>query len=372
MLAHPARPWDLRPIDADDPPAPDPDAWPAVGVVIPARNEADLIAGTIACHQASDYPGDMRIVVVDERSTDDTGDVARAAIPSGARRVTEVVTGAPLPDGWVGKVWGMEQGLRVHAQAGDPPEWILLADADIRHSPDSLRVLVARAMHHGVGLESRMARLRCRSTPERLLIPPFVLFFFLLYPMRWANRARSRRFAAAGGCILVRRDALAIGGGCASLKGALIDDLAIARLVKRRAGMPTRLALSRTRVTSVRAYDDLASVWTMVRRSAFTELRRSWLLLVAVTIVLLLMFAGPFVAIVAGAVGAATGAGAGAWWALALGTAAWAAMAAAAGPVTREFGLPWPWRLALPVSGLLYAAMTVDSALRGPRGGGWR
>jgi hopene-associated glycosyltransferase HpnB len=266
----------------------------------------------------------------------------------------------------------MEQGLRAHERTGDPPEWILLTDADIRHSPDSLRMLVARAMHHGVGLESRMARLRCRSTPERLLIPPFVLFFFLLYPMRWANRVRSRRSAAAGGCILVRRDTLAAGGGFASLKGALIDDLAIARLVKRRAGMPTRLALSRTRVTSVRPYDDLASVWAMVRRSAFTELRRSWLLLAAVTLVLLLMFAGPVVAIAAGAVGAATGAGAGAWWALALGVVAWATMAAAAGPVTREFGLAWQWRLALPVSGLLYGAMTIDSASRGPKGGGGR
>ncbi len=398
MLAHPARPWDLRPIDADDPPVPEPDAWPAVGVVIPARDEADLIADTIACHQASDYPGDMRIIVVDERSTDDTGEVARAAAATpgdpgarhvtedepavspavtagdapGARHVTDVVTGAPLPEGWAGKVWGMEQGLRAHERTGDPPEWILLTDADIRHSPDSLRMLVARAMHHGVGLESRMARLRCRSTPERLLIPPFVLFFFLLYPMRWANRVRSRRSAAAGGCILVRRDTLAAGGGFASVKGALIDDLAIARLVKRRAGMPTRLALSRTRVTSVRPYDDLASVWAMVRRSAFTELRRSWLLLAAVTLVLLLMFAGPVVAIAVGAVGAATGAGTGAWWALALGVVAWATMAAAAGPVTREFGLAWQWRLALPVSGLLYGAMTIDSAIRGPKGGGWR
>jgi hopene-associated glycosyltransferase HpnB len=407
VLAHPARPWDLRPIDAEDPSPPDPDVWPAVGVVIPARNEADLIAGTIACHQASDYPGHVRIVVVDERSTDATGDRARtaAATPgarhltkgeaaprrvttagdgpgarhvtgagaaAGAWHVTEVITGGPLPDGWVGKVWGMEQGLRMHEQAGAPPEWILFTDADIRHSPDSLRALVAAAMHNGVGLESRMARLRCRSTPERLLIPPFVLFFFLLYPMRWANRARSRRYAAAGGCILVQRNALAAGGGLASVKGALIDDLAIARLVKRRAGMPTRLALSRTRVTSVRAYDDVASVWTMVRRSAFTELRQSWLLLTAVTAVLLMMFAGPLVAVGAGAVGALTGGGAGAGWAVALGAAGWACMAAAAGPVTREFGLAWPWRLALPVSGMLYGAMTIDSALRGPKGGGWR
>jgi hypothetical protein len=146
----------------------------------------------------------------------------------------------------------------------------------------------------------------------------------------------------------------------------------MARLVKFRAGLPTRLALSRTRVVSERAYDDLDSIWTMVRRSAFTQLRRSWLLLAAVSLALLLMFAGPLAAVALGAVETATGAGSTGLITLALGLLGWLAMAAAAGPVTREFGLAWPWRFALPVSGLLYGAMTVDSAIRGPKGGGWR
>jgi len=330
-----------------------------------------MIGPTVGALDQQDYPGPMRIVVVDDRSSDATGDVARAMARVASRPV-DVVTGQTLPDGWVGKVWAMDQGVRAHEAHDDPPDWLLFTDADIRHARGGLRALVASAVAGGVGLESRMARLRCRSGAERLLIPPFVLFFFLLYPPRWANRAGSRIASAAGGCILVRRDALAAGGGMPSLKGALIDDLAVARLVKFRAGMTTRLALSRDRVVSDRAYDDLGSVWTMVRRSAFTQLHRSWLLLAAVTLVLLLMFAGPLVAMVAGIVGAASGAGAGAWWALALGAASWAAMVVTAGPVTREFALPWPWRVALPVSGLLYGAMTVDSALRGPRGGGWR
>jgi hopene-associated glycosyltransferase HpnB len=374
VLLHPARPWRLRPVDSDDPPPPqappgDLAGWPSVGVIIPARNEADLIAGTIECHLAGDYPGDMRLVVVDARSSDATADVAGQLL--GARHLT--IDGAPLPEGWAGKVWGMEQGVRaLDAQPGGAPEWLLLTDADIHHSPDSLRALVASAVAGGVGLESRMARLRCVSGPERLLIPPFVLFFFLLYPLRWANRAGSRIASAAGGCILVRRDALAAGGGFESIKGSLIDDLAMARLVKFRAGLPTRLALSRTRVVSERAYDDLDSVWTMVRRSAFTQLRRSWLLLAAVSLTLLLMFAGPLAAVALGAVETATGAGSTGLITLALGLLGWLAMAAAAGPVTREFGLPWPWRFALPVSGLLYGAMTVDSAIRGPKGGGWR
>lgn len=373
MLLHPARPWDLRPVDGEQPPAPDPtgDEWPRVGVVIPARNEADAIGPTLAALDRQDYPGEWSLVVVDERSSDITGAVAREMARVASRPV-QVVTGAPLPDGWAGKVWGMEQGVRALEEAGDPPEWVLLTDADIHHAPDSLRTLVAEAVAAGVGLESRMAHLRCRSGAEKLLIPPFVLFFFLLYPPRWANRPGSRIASAAGGCNLVRHRALRDAGGFHALKGALIDDLAVARLVKFRAGLPTRLALSRDRVVSTRPYDDLASVWTMVRRSAFTQLRRSWLLLIAVLAVLLLMFAGPLVAIAAGVTGLVLGSGATAGWALGLGLGAWAAMAVAAGPVTRQFGLAWPWRLALPLSGLLYGAMTLDSALRGPRGGGWR
>lgn len=381
MLLHPARPWLLRPID-DQPPGPGPadGHWPSVGVVIPARNEAESIAGTLAALHDQDYPGHMRIVVVDERSSDGTADAARRAaadpgarhLTVGARHLTVVVPGAALPEEWVGKVWGMEQGLRVLEDGGDPPEWVLFTDADIHHAPDSLRALMASAMDGCVGLESRMARLRCSSRAEKLLIPPFVLFFFLLYPPLWANRPGSRIASAAGGCNLVRRDALRAAGGLRAIRGALIDDLAMARLIKFRARMPTRLALAAGRVASTRPYDDLASIWTMVRRSAFTQLRRSWPLLAGVLLVLLLMFAGPLVAVVAGAVGLAAGAGTGAAWTLGVGLAAWLAMAVASGPASRQFGLGWPWRFALPLSGLLYGAMTLDSALRGPRGGGWR
>jgi hopene-associated glycosyltransferase HpnB len=370
VLLHPARPWDLRPVDADDPDPPVPAAWPAVGVVIPARNEGDLIGPTLGALDQQDYPGDLSIVVVDERSHDITGDVAREMARVMSHPCT-VITGAPLPDGWAGKVWGMDQGIRHHDASGNP-DWLLLTDADIHHAPDSVRMLVADALHRGVALNSRMARLRCQSFAERLLVPPFVLFFFLLYPLRWANRAGSRTAAAAGGCILVQAEALSEGGGMPAIRGALIDDLSVARIVKRVAGHPTRLALSRGRVRSDRAYDTLGSVWSMVRRSAFTQLRRSWVLLTSVLLVLVLMFAGPVLALVAGGIGLGTGGGALAAWALGLGVAGWLAMATAAGPMAREFGLGLRWQIALPVSGLLYGAMTVDSALRGPKGGGWR
>jgi hopene-associated glycosyltransferase HpnB len=361
VLLHPARPWDLRPTDEEGPPHPDPPAWPPVAVLVPARNEAGALPRTLPALLAQDHPGEWRVVLVDDRSTDGTAALARR-IGRGGR--LEVVDGGPLPDGWAGKVWALEQARRRAAASEPPPELLLLTDADIRHEAGSLRALVAEAEAGRLDLVSRMARLRCASRAERLLIPPFVLFFFLLYPMRWANRPGGRPAAAAGGCVLVRTEALARAGGLEAIRGELIDDLALARAVAR-AGGTTRLALSAGTVTSLRPYPDLAAVWRMVRRSAFTQLRRSWALLAAVLAALALMFAVPPACVVAGLAGAAAGA---AGWALPLaaGAAAWAVMAAVALPAVRAFDLPRRWALALPLAGVLYALMTVDSAVRGP------
>jgi hopene-associated glycosyltransferase HpnB len=361
VLLHPARPWDLRPTD-EGPGPPEPERWPAVAVVVPARNEADVLPRTLPALLAQDLPGLARVVVVDDRSGDDTAAVARGL---GA----EAVDGAALPEGWAGKVWAMEQGLR-RVREGGEPELVLLTDADVLHAPGSLRRLVAEAVAGRLDLVSRMARLRCESRAERLLIPPFLLFFLLLYPLRRANRDGGRVAAAAGGCMLVRPSVLERAGGLRAIRGALIDDLALARLVKR-AGGRVRLARSAGTVRSLRAYDDLGTIWRMVRRSAFTQLRRSPVLLAGTLAGLALMFLVPPACGGAGGVGLAAGAG-GAWAALAAGLAGWALAAAVALPATRAFDLGPAWALALPLSGALYGAMTLDSALRGPRGGGWR
>jgi hopene-associated glycosyltransferase HpnB len=369
VLLHPARPWDLRPTDRDGPAPTHPPVWPALAVLVPARNEAAVLGRTLPALLAQDLPGPWRVVLVDDRSEDGTAAAARRA--GGGDPRLEVLEGAPLPDGWAGKVWALEQARRrADAGPGGPPELLLLTDADILHAPGSLRALVAEAVADRLDLLSRMARLRCESRAERLLIPAFVLFFLLLYPLRWANRPGGRVAAAAGGCVLLRREALGRAGGLESIRDALIDDLALARRVKR-AGGRTRLALSLGAVASLREYDGVAAVWRMVRRSAFTQLRRSWPLLAGVVVALAVMFLAPPACVVAGVIGAAAGAGG---WALPLATGlvAWAAMAAVALPATRAFGLSPAWALALPASGALYAAMTVDSALRGPRGGGWR
>jgi hopene-associated glycosyltransferase HpnB len=213
VLLHPARPWDLRPRDDESPDPRAPPSWPTVAVLVPARNEAPELARTLPALLAQDYPGPWRVVLVDDRSSDGTAAAARR--PGGGR--IEVVDGAPLPAGWTGKVWALDQAA-ARALAGDPPRWLLLTDADIVHAPDSLRRLVAGAEEAGLALDSRMARLHCSAPAERLLIPPFVLFFNLMYPMRRVNRP-GRTAAAAGGCVLLRRDALEAIGGLGAIRG---------------------------------------------------------------------------------------------------------------------------------------------------------
>jgi len=288
---------------------------------------------TLPALQAQDYPGEFTIVVVDDRSTDGTRGLA-------------TVHGAELPPGWVGKVWALEQG---RAAAGEP-DYYLLTDADIRHAPHSLRRLVAESEAGGLVLNSRMGRLHCESIAEKLLIPPFVYFFNLLYPMRRVNQ----RPAAAGGCMLVRRDALERAGGFARIADRVIDDVSLARMLQPQGRI--RLAVSRSDVTSLRAHD-FGGIWRMVRRTAFTQLRRSWALLASTVALLALLFAAPPALPV---VGFATGdvvAGGVAGAALALLTLLYV-------PTVRYHRLRPTWALTLPLAGALYGAMTCDSALR--------
>ncbi|MFA6607520.1 MAG: glycosyltransferase, partial [Sphingomonas sp.] len=199
--------------------------WPSVVAVVPARDEAEVIAESIASLAAQDYPGDFRIILVDDSSSDGTADIARAV---GGDRL-QIVTGAPLVPGWTGKLWAVSQGV---AAAGDAPDYLLLTDADIAHAPDSVRSLVARAVDDDRVLVSLMARLRCESLAERALIPAFVWFFQMLYPFATVNRRGRGLGAAAGGVMLVQRRALAAAGGIVAVRSALIDDCAFGALMK--------------------------------------------------------------------------------------------------------------------------------------------
>jgi len=357
----------------------EPDAWPDVVAVVPARNEAAMLPVTLPALLGQDYPGVLAVIVVDDGSSDGTGEVA-AGIAATAGRPLRVISGTPPPDGerWAGKVWAMAQGLR----AAGPSDYVVFTDADIAWEAHMLRRLVTAAVSDDRDLVSQMALLRTAGGWERVVVPAFVYFFAQLYPFRRVNVPGSRTAAAAGGCMLVRRGALDKAGGLAPIRGALIDDVALGRLIKGQRGR-TWLGLSR-QVVSVRPYPGLASLWQMVARSAYTQLRYSPVLLAGTLIGLLFLYALPpagaitgLVALLAGAGGAgAGGAGAGGAAALTLGAglAGWVLMSLSYLPMLRLYRLSPLRAPGLPLIALLYAAMTADSARRhyAGRGAEWR
>jgi hopene-associated glycosyltransferase HpnB len=320
---------------------------------VPARNEADVIARSLGSLAAQDYPGEFRVILVDDNSEDGT---AEAAAGLGAR--VEILRGAPLPSGWTGKLWAMKQGAERAAALA--PDYILFTDADIAHTPDNLARLVARAEDKQRVLTSLMARLTVETPAERMLIPAFVFFFAMLYPFAWANDPRRRIAAAAGGCMLARRDALEAAGGVEAIRGEIIDDCALARLMKRQG--PIWLGLTE-RAESLRPYQSANAIGRMVARSAYAQLGFSPLLLAGTVLGMILVYVMP-PALAVFAHGPAVG----------LGFAAWAMMIIAFQPILRFYRRPALWGLNLPLIGAIYTLFTLQSAWdvwRG-RGGMWK
>ena len=345
--------WLARERDDRDTP-PDPDRWPSVTAVVPARNEAELIARSIGSLLAQDYPGRFRVILVDDQSGDGTGAAARAL---GSERLT-VLDGAAHPPGWTGKLFAVAQGV-AHANAKDPPDYLWLTDADIAHTPDNLRHLVARAEANKFVLTSLMAKLHCESLAERSLAPAFVFFFDMLYPFAWANDPKKHTAAAAGGCMLVGREALARAGGIEAIRGEMIDDCALARRMKAQGSIWLGLT---ERAASLRPYPRVAVIRAMVARSAYAQLGYSPFLLAGTVIGMALLYVVPLAGLLSGGIGAF------------FGTLTWAAMSAAFQPMLHFYRRSPLWGLALPVIGVFYAAFTIDSAVqhwRG-RGGMWK
>lgn len=338
--------------------------WPDVVAIVPARDEADVLPHTLPTLLAQDYAGLFSVVLVDDESADGTSDVAARLDQAGRLKV---ISGSPTPPGWAGKVWAMAQGV----QAAGDPEYLLFTDADICYAPGVLGDLVASA--GGRALVSQMALLRSDGSAERLLIPAFVYFFAQLYPFRRVNSRRFGTAAAAGGCMLVRREVLAAAGGLDRIADARIDDIALGKLLKR-VRNDCWLGFT-TEVTSRRAYS-LTDVWDMVARSAYTQLRYSTAALVGTVIGLVWLYlVPPAVAAVGLALFAADSAPT--WQATALaatGLAAWAIMSVTYLPLLRLSRLSPLRAPTLPLIAALYAAMTITSAwrhLRG-RGGAWK
>lgn len=340
--------------DRDAPPVPA--LLPSVTAVIPARDEADTIAETIGSLLAQDYPGRLDIVLVDDHSRDGTADVARrAAERAGASDRLTILDGRTLPIGWTGKLWAVDQGV-AQALIEEPPDFLLLTDADITYRPDALKFLVTRADRYGYIITSLMAKLRCASWAERALVPAFIFFFQMLYPFPWVNRPDRATAAAAGGCMLVRPDALQAAGGIAAFRSALIDDCALAAALKPHG--PIWLGLTE-RVASIRPYESFEHIRRMVVRSAYAQLSYSPLLLLGTVGGMALTYlAAPLLALLA------TG------WPQLLGLLAWVLMALAFRPTLRLYGRSPLWGAALPLIALVYVAFTVDSAYQHGRGRG--
>jgi hopene-associated glycosyltransferase HpnB len=319
---------------------------PRVDIIVPARDEAEVIGAALGSLLAQDVPA-FRVTLVDDGSADATAAIARRL--GDARLV--VLSGAARPPGWAGKLWALHQGIA----ATDAP-WLLLTDADIVHDPAHLAALLAQAEHSGADLVSEMVELACANRAERALVPAFVYFFQLLYPFARVNDPASPAAAAAGGTVLVRRAALERIGGIAAIKGALIDDVALARAIKAYG----RIWLGHSKLArSIRPYATFADIWRMVARSAYVQLQFSPLLLAGTLAGLTLLFLVPPIAALA-AHGAAR-------W---LGLFAWALMAATLLPTLRRFRLSPLRALLLPAVAAFYMAATLGSALDHHRGRG--
>lgn len=335
--------WRFR----EEPPGESPPGLsPSIVAVVPARNEAETVGRAIASLAAQKYAGKFHIVLVDDSSTDGTADLARAAAPP---ETLTVIRAESLPAGWTGKLWAVTQGVREAARLG--PDYLLLTDADIEHHPGNAAALTARAQAGGYDLVSYMATLECRTFAERAMVPAFVFFFFMLYPPAWTGDARRTTAGAAGGCMLVKREALERIGGIQSIRGELIDDCALARAVKC-AGGGVWLGLSSV-TRSMRSYPTFAEIFGTISRTAFTQLRHSYWILAGTVGGLVITYLVPPCAVL-----------------LPLGACAWLMMSICYYPALRFYRRSPVWAPLLPVAAAFYLAATIHSAIAYGRGEG--
>jgi hopene-associated glycosyltransferase HpnB len=352
--------WRIWDSDADATDPPSLQSWPRVAAVIPARNEAASIAAAVAAAASQDYPGEFSVIVVDDHSDDGTRELARrAAAEAGAGRRFQIIAAPALAPGWTGKLWALNFG--VAAAAASLPQFLWFTDADVVHAPDVLRRLVSRAEGDAVDLVSLMVLLKSSTFPERLLIPPFLYFFLMLYPPGRIADARSKTAGAAGGSILIRSAALERIGGLSVIQNEIIDDCSLARAVKR-CGGKIRLGLTR-RSHSLRSYSGFSEICDMIARTAFTQLGYSALNLAGAIFGLALAYLVPV---------ALTFAPRTRVWLPAL--LAWCLMTASFLPTVSFYRLSPVWAPFLPVSALFYSYATLLSALRywSGRGGRWK
>jgi hopene-associated glycosyltransferase HpnB len=331
-----------------------------IAVIIPARNEADVIAQTITSLLNQTCANSIHIFLVDDGSTDGTAQVAReAAARAGHGAQVTIIAGPPLPQGWSGKLWAVQQGIE-RAREIDP-RFFLLTDADIVHAPENIATLVSIAETGGYDMASFMVKLHCGTLAEKFLVPAFVFFFFMLYPPAWIRDPRRRTAGAAGGCILIRPEALEHAGGMAAIRGEIIDDCALARAVKSSGGR-VWLGLSES-AASARPYQTFAEAGRMISRTAFNQLHHSvWLLLFSLAGLVVTYLLPPALLL------------SGQRWPVIVGASAWLLMITAYLPMVRFYRLNFLWALALPLIAVFYMCATLHSAVRywSGSGGLWK
>ena len=345
ILLLPWRPWSTREC-LDGEPDDNTEDLGDITVLIPARNEADFIQATLAGIKAQGK--NVKVILVDDQSEDETAALAGKMFDTRLR----IVSGRPLPEGWSGKLWALHQGFQ---QVATP--FVLLLDADIALKPGILSGLRRKMLDEGFHLISLMAFLRMVSPWEKLLMPAFIYFFKLLYPFRLSNSAHPRVAAAAGGCILLKTDMLKAMGGFEVIRGALIDDCALAGQIKRMGGR-TWIGLTHS-AESLRAYDRIGVIWRMVARTAFHQLHYATTLLLLLTGIMILMFCIPVAGVFFPSFGT---------WILSL--LGLLFMVLGYIPTLKFYGLNWKWAFFMPLIGMLFLAMTWTSAIRYWRGKG--
>jgi hopene-associated glycosyltransferase HpnB len=329
-----------------------------VAAVVPARDEAELIGPVVT--SLLNQRVRMPVLLVDDESTDGTTDIARrAAEKAGKADALILIHSKPLPAGWTGKLWAMHQGIE-RARALNPA-WLFLADADVLHDAETVANLGFIASQGHYDLVSFMVKLHCESLPEKLLIPAFVYFFFMLYPPAWIRDTRHSTAGAAGGCLLVRSETLARVGGLEATRGALIDDCSLARLLKQHGG---RLWIGLTdQSQSLRRYDTFSDIERMVSRTAFNQLNHSSLLLLCTIAGMVITYVAPPLMLLTGS-----------RLAFFMGAAAWVAMTMTYSTMVRYYRLNPAWALALPLAALFYMGATMHSAVKywNGSGGDWK
>ncbi|MGB8473297.1 MAG: glycosyltransferase [Candidatus Acidiferrum sp.] len=363
--------WRVSKLNADQSALETPGEWPSVSAVIPARNEAETIGQVVASIARQNYPGPFTIVIVDDHSEDATvGHARQAANENSAEQQVRIVNASALPAGWTGKLWALNEGI---SNAGvshnrpsreavhELPTYYWFTDADIVHAPDTLRRLVARAELEKLDLASLMVLLHAQTLPERALIPAFLYFFLMLYPPRWIADEDLGIAGAAGGCILLKRQALDRIGGLVAIRGEVIDDCALAKAIKQSGG---RVWLALTRKSeSLRVYGTWSELRDLIARTAFTQLRYSTLLLAGALAGMLLIYLAPVILLFAPDSTARI-----------LGAAAWVLMTLSFLPTLRFYRLSPLWALFLPLTALFYTYATWLSSIRYwmGKGGSWK